>query len=188
MKGTGPGNQGMVAYAAFLRGINVGGRKPMKMEELRKAFASLGFEVVRTVLASGNVLFESPETDRYLLEQRIDEGLKNTFGYKMGVILRTLPEIRDLVDSDPFEGITVTLQTRLYVTFLTDGSKGGLKLPYESPEGDLRILGVSAGVVCSAVTLSAKRGTTDLMRILEKEFGSAVTTRNWNTIIKILNM
>ncbi|MGH8103125.1 MAG: DUF1697 domain-containing protein, partial [bacterium] len=46
-------------YVAFLRGINVGGHKPVRMEDLRKALGSLGFKNVRTILASGNVIFHT---------------------------------------------------------------------------------------------------------------------------------
>ncbi|HYQ86023.1 MAG TPA: DUF1697 domain-containing protein, partial [Bacteroidota bacterium] len=51
----------MIQYAAFLRGINVGGHKPVRMSDLEKAFGQLGFRNVKTVLASGNVLFEAPQ-------------------------------------------------------------------------------------------------------------------------------
>ena len=56
-----PEEDSLIKYAAFLRGINVGGHTIIKMGELRKVFESLGFWNVKTVLASGNVLFEAPE-------------------------------------------------------------------------------------------------------------------------------
>ncbi|MBI1730339.1 DUF1697 domain-containing protein [Candidatus Acetothermia bacterium] len=57
----------MTRYAAFLRGINVGGKKIIKMAELREAVESLGFRNVRTILASGNLLFDAPETNPSIL-------------------------------------------------------------------------------------------------------------------------
>jgi uncharacterized protein (DUF1697 family) len=53
----------MVRYAAFLRGINVGGHRKIKMETLRQQFESLELQNVKTLLNSGNVLFETPEAD-----------------------------------------------------------------------------------------------------------------------------
>jgi len=59
----------MSTYVAFLRGINVGGHRRIKMAELRQAFESSGFQKVKTLLATGNVVFESPKTDAQSLTQ-----------------------------------------------------------------------------------------------------------------------
>jgi len=173
-------------YVAFLRRINVGGHKPVKMEELKKAFESMGFANVKTLLASGNVLFETPGTGTDNLIKRIEEILKKVHGHEIGVILRTIEEIQNLANADPFKNIKVTPQTRFYVTFLSEKPKSTLKIPYESNEKDIKIVHVSASEVCSFLTLSPNRGTSDLMSILEKEFGRKITTRNWNTVTKIL--
>jgi uncharacterized protein (DUF1697 family) len=69
----------MTQYAAFLRGINVGGRKPVKMEDLRKAFAALGFQNVKTMLASGNVLFDTVVPRADALVKSIEEILRGGF-------------------------------------------------------------------------------------------------------------
>jgi uncharacterized protein (DUF1697 family) len=74
----------------------------------------------------------------------------------------------------------------LYVTFLTEKHQSSLKIPYESPDKNLKIIRATASEVCSVVTLSPNTGTVDLMSFLEKEFGRKITTRNWNTIGKIL--
>jgi len=177
----------LTKYVAFLRGINVGGHKPVKMEELKKAFESIGFQKVKTLLASGNVLFETSETDTDNLIKRIEEKLEKEFGHEIGVLLRTIEEIQNLADADPFKNIKVTQQTRFYVTFLSEKPESALTIPYESIEKDIKIVHVSASEVCSFITLSPNRGTSDLMSVLEKEFGRKVTTRNWNTVTKILN-
>jgi hypothetical protein len=69
---------------------------------------------------------------------------------------------------------------------LSEKPKSSIRIPYESPEKDFKILSVHDGAVLSVVTLTPKRGTTEAMSILEKEFGKSITTRNWNTIAKIL--
>ena len=65
----------MTRYVAFLRAINVGGRR-VKMHHLRELFESLGFSNVETFIASGNVIFDSPAEDTRKLEQRIEDHLR----------------------------------------------------------------------------------------------------------------
>ena len=156
------------------------------MAELRQAFESWGFQNVKTLLATGNVLFDSPKADTQSLTQSIEEKLKETFGYEIDVILRTIEQIQELVGSNPFKGIEVTADTRLYVTFLSDKANGGLEIPYESPEKNYKILSVADGAVYSVLTLTADTRSIDAMGILEKEFGKKITTRNWNTLTKIV--
>ena len=156
------------------------------MEKLRDTFGSWGFEDVRTLLATGNVLFEAPQMDPDVLVGRIEEKLEAAFGNKVSVLLRTIEEIQLLADLNPFKDIKVTPQTRLYVTFLGEKPRCGTEAPGKSPEKDFSIVHVSATEVCSVLVLSPNQKTTDLMGNLEKEFGPKVTTRSWNTVTKIL--
>jgi len=174
------------SYVAFLRGINVGGNKPIRMTDLQKAFESLRFTNVKTVLASGNVLFDAPPAKPAALTAPIEKELKQAFGTEIPVLVRTLKDLQRLVAANPFQGVAVTPQTRLYVTFLCEKPKGTLKIPYTSPDKTFRILRVTTSEVCSVVTLSPEHGTLDLMGFLEKQFGKRITTRNWNTLIRLL--
>jgi uncharacterized protein (DUF1697 family) len=176
----------MVKYVAFLRGINVGGHKAVKMEELKKAFAALGFDDVKTLLASGNVLFAAPPASEGALAKKIEKKLETAFGHEIGVLVRKVEGLQRLAEANPFAGVKVTPQTRLYVTFLTEKPKSGLKIPPESPDKNFKILRATESEVCSVLTLSPNSRTVDLMSMIEKEFGRKVTTRNWNTINKIL--
>lgn len=155
---------------------------------MRQAFASWGFQNVKTVLATGNVVFESPLTDADSLARTIEDSIKGDFGLNVSIILRQLVEIQELVEAAPFDGVAVTPQTRLYVTFLKDQPDSRLEIPYQSPEGEFRILRVSGREVFSVLTLTPDRGTTKAMDILEKGFGQNITTRNWNTVQKIGRM
>ena len=175
----------MVEYVALLRGINVGGNKKVNMADLRRACASWGFQNVRTVLNTGNIIFESPMTDPGGLASTIEDKIETDFSLKVSILLRSLQEIQMLVDAAPFAGVDVTPQTRLYVTFLPGKPNSQLEIPYESPEKDFRILQVSDSEVCSVLIVTPNGGTTKAMDLLEKEFGKKVTTRNWNTVIKI---
>src|SRR6266496_3599580 len=176
----------MTKFVAFLRGINVGGNKLIKMEDLKKCFASAGFKNVKTILASGNVLFESANADENALAKKIADKLKAELGHDVGIQIRSIDEIQKLADRAPFKKIKVTPETRLYITFLPEKPKSKLKIPYASPEKDFRILEVTNREVCTAITISPGRATTEMMGILEKEFGKNITTRNWNTVGKIL--
>jgi uncharacterized protein (DUF1697 family) len=173
-------------YVAFLRGINLGGHKQINMGELKGMFESMGFQNVRTLINSGNVVFEALEQARSNLVKKIEQELKKSFGHEVAVILRTIREIQELVDSDPFKKVKVTPETRLYVTFLAEKPNSNMKIPYESPEKDFKIISVQGDAVFSVVTLNPKRGTTEAMGHLEKGFGKKITTRNWNTVVKIL--
>src|SRR5262249_27325653 len=129
---------------------------------------------------------QAREVSQRTLVKRIEEELTKAFGHQIPVILRTVREIQEMVDSNPFEKVKVTPDIRLYVTFLSEIPTSTIKTTYASPEKNLKILGIKDGAVFHVVTLDAKRGTTDAMAALEKEFGKRVTTRNWNTVIRML--
>ena len=178
----------MTTYAAFLRGINVGGHRAMSMKPLARAFESLGFKEVRTLLASGNVLFSAPPASRRVsLVRKIEEKLEETFGSEISVILRSVEELQTLVDLDPFQRIRVTPRTRLFVTFLPEKPRTRLKIPYLSPDKSFRILRLTDGEVCSVLTLGPQWSRNlRQMDILEKEFGKKITTRSWSTVLRLL--
>ncbi len=174
-------------YVAFLRGINVGGHVLIKMIDLKKAFEKMGFENVRTLLASGNVVFESEQTDKKALTTEIESLLKKAFEKDISVILRSLDDLKKLQSSEPFKGIKVTPSIRLYVTFLSEKARlHTITIPYTTLQKEFRILHATHMEVFSVLDLSIGKGTPDAMNILEKEFGSNVTTRNWNTILKVV--
>jgi uncharacterized protein (DUF1697 family) len=175
------------SYAAFLRGINVGGKKQIKMEELRNAFQSWSFENVATILASGNIIFDAQLTDPDKVREIITKGIKNKFGFEAGAYIRSIADLKDLASKDPFAGISESEKTIRYITFLDQKQPPKLTIPYHSPGNELRILQMAGREIFSVVTLTPKYGSTDMMTFLEKTFGSDLTTRNWNTVIKILD-
>jgi len=79
-------------YIAFLRGINVGGNTLITMADLKKSFEKMGLKNVRTVLASGNVVFESEQKDTTVIIREIESGLKLEFNRDINVILRSLED------------------------------------------------------------------------------------------------
>lgn len=174
-------------YIALLRGINVGGNSLIKMSDLKSAFELLGYKNVRTVLASGNVIFETAEKNSYLLTEEIEKTLSKSFHRDIRVFIRSNDEIEKLISADPFKQIHMNSKIRLYITFTSDNQQSKLPIPYQSPEKDFTVLRVINREICSVLEVSAKRGSGDLMKIIEKEFGKNITTRNWNTLLKIAN-
>lgn len=172
----------MKKYVAFLRGINVGGHQ-VKMAELKKELELLGYKNVKTLIASGNVYFESKETDEQKLTKKLEQQLEKKWGFAIPVVLRTIEQLENLVKLDPFKNISVDKNTRLYITFLKEKSGSKMKT-YEFPGKQFNILNVTSGEIFSVLQLDGNGRTVDLMNIIEKEFGKAVTTRNWNTIAK----
>jgi len=173
------------SYVAFLRGINVGGSKKIRMAGLKQAFEALGFRNVHTLLASGNVLFEARQRDARKLTKTIERKLQQAFGMEIWVVLRTRRALLRLLAADPFRNIKVTPLTRLFVTFLPGKSRTTLKIPYQSPDKSFRILCILGGDVCSVLTLGPQWARNlRQMDILEKEFGKKITTRTWNTVRK----
>ena len=120
-----------------------------------------------------------PERLKRKLIKRL-EGL----GFQVSTMLRSQPEVHRILDRNPFKGIDVTKQTRLYVTLLAEKTNSSMKLPYASADGSFRILSRDEREVYSVLTVSEGGRTVDLMAVLEKEYGKGATTRNWNTIQK----
>lgn len=154
----------MTVKIAFLRGINVGGHHKVPMATLRQVFLDMGFGSVSTLLNSGNVRFESTETDLPALEQRLEARLKDVFGFTIPVLIRTAESLRALVDASPFAHLLSEAKDpdiRLYITFTRSGD-----------------------AIPSVVDLRDSR-TVKTMEDLERRLGKDITTRNWNTIRKL---
>ena len=115
----------MTRYAAFLRGVNLG-KRTVKSAELKHAFEQLGFTDVKTLLASGNVLFDARPAKS--LQQKIELGLEAAFGFRIGVVLRSRDELEAMVASDPFDGLTESIASKLHVMLFAEPLPAGLKL------------------------------------------------------------
>jgi uncharacterized protein (DUF1697 family) len=171
----------MSTHVALLRGINVGGNKKVPMADLKKAFEKAGFTNVRTILNTGNVVFDSKQKS---VDTPVSALLKQAFSFNIPLIVLPYKAIEDLIAADPFKGVKSTKNTRLYITFSPGKPAGKLSLPYKAADGSFEILKVKDRAICSVLDLS-KAGTLDLMGFLEKEYGKEITTRNWNTVMKI---
>jgi uncharacterized protein (DUF1697 family) len=168
----------MPRYAAFLRGV-----MPMncKMPELKKAFETAGFSDVRTLLSSGNVVFTAPSASEEALQRKAEAAMTKRLGRTFLTIIRPVDALRELLAADPYEKFRLPPEAKRIVTFLRERPKSKLVLP---PEVDgARILAVSGSHVFSAYLPTAKGPV--FMTLIEKTFGSEVTTRTWDTVSKV---
>lgn len=169
-------------YVAFLRGINLGKRK-VKMDELRRVLADLGYPGAETLIASGNVLLQA---DRAPDVDALEKGMEAHFGFPIPTIIRSLEQLQDMIASDPFNGEAHNDDQHLFVTFAA------------GPIGD-RLAGVEP-----------EPGVFEMPRIDEQEFffigyrredgrytqfgvdfeklfrDLTITNRNWNTILRMV--
>ena len=173
----------MPSYVAMLRGINVSGSKPVKMDALRASFEALGFKNVRTYVQSGNVVFEAKERTAAPLGPKIVARIKRDFGFDVPVLVLAAGELARIVEENPFlrqrgEAIDVT---KLHVTFLAGppAAAGLKKLEGVSSGRDaFRCLGTSIYLHCPD-----GYGNTKLSNnVFERALGAAATTRNWKTV------
>lgn len=174
----------MITLTGFLRGINVGGHHKVPMEELRNTLKEVGCNNVRTLLNTGNFVFETTQTNIQELEYNIEDFISKSFGFSIPVILKSKKEISDLVDDNPFMKISIHKDIRLYVSFLKHTPKLDLTIPYLSADKSYKIIGIKNKTILSVLDLSTTK-TPKGMDELEKLYGKDITTRNWNTIKKV---
>lgn len=109
----------MARFIAFLRAINVGGPRTIKMQVLREIFESLAFSQVETFIASGNVLFETTTRNTKALEKKIEKRLGDALGYPVATFLRTDAELAEIAAYKPFPK-SGTDAAELNIIFLAD--------------------------------------------------------------------
>jgi uncharacterized protein (DUF1697 family) len=176
----------MAEYFAFLRGINVSGQKLIKMTDLAKIFTDAGFNNVKTIIQSGNVVFDSAEKNVNAVEIKLEKVLAESLGYPVVVFMRTFEEIRQIVDMQPFVVFDKNSDVKKYVTFTKQQLPVSIKLPFLSPAGDVELIMTSGNTIFS-LTYPAKEGRSGFPNsFIEKEFKIQATTRNWNTVCKML--
>jgi uncharacterized protein (DUF1697 family) len=170
----------MARYSAFLRGISP---TNAKMPELRRAFENAGFKDVRTVLASGNVLFDARKQSEEALARKAEEAMRRHLGRTFRTIVRSVDALRELLEADPFANFRLPRDAKRVVTFLREAPGKEITLPIE--RDGARILAISGREVYTAYVPSP-RGPV-FMALLEKTFGTDITTRTWNTVEKCVN-
>lgn len=154
------------------------------MARVYELFADFGATDIATLLNSGNVVFTKSARDEHDLEHLIEHMMEREFGFTVPTIIRSRDEMQEVIDADSFADIEVTKDIRLYVTLLQKETASPIALPYTSEDSSYRILTATNTAIYSVLDVS-KTGTTDVMNVLEKQWGKDITTRNWNTIEKV---
>jgi uncharacterized protein (DUF1697 family) len=171
------------ACVALLRGINVGGANIIKMDALRESFESLGFSSVRTLLASGNVVFGTADPDARKLERGIEKVLSRNHRYAAKVVVRTFGEYDRMMRAMPPRwGSDKAL--RYYVIFLRHAiDRPSLLRELEVNEGIEELRYVPGALLWSARL--DKLTASKMSRVIAKPIYQDMTVRNLNTARKI---
>jgi uncharacterized protein (DUF1697 family) len=169
----------MTTYVALLRGINVGGRTRVGMDDLRQLFNALGHADVKSYLQSGNVIFKSAVEESSRLAAGIERSIARDLGLTVTVLLRTADELAQVVATNPFLGRGADPAT-LHVTFLAEMPDRDRAARVETPAGqpdELALVGREVYLHCPN-----GYGRTKLNNAyIERRLGVAATTRNWRT-------
>ncbi|MCG9880133.1 MAG: DUF1697 domain-containing protein [Bacteroidia bacterium] len=179
-------NEKFKSYAAFLRGINVGGKHKVPMVELSELMHKWGFVDVKTILNSGNILFTIAPKPLSQIEDNLEKLLTAHFGFSIPVFVIDLLEIEKIVAQNPFAFVSVTKDIRLYVTFVKEKPSVDIHLPIVCNDNSFQIFLIHENMVFSFLDVSLIK-TTDAMKELEKLFGKNISTRNWNTLQKMIH-
>ncbi len=173
-------------YAAFPRGINVGGHNKIKMDSLRETFAALGFENVKTYINSGNVIFETSETDDNKLAAEIEKAIEAEFSLTIKVMVRTMAEIEDIIKNNPFAG-QFENDKDLHVLFtdeeLTE-EKRGLLLSNNNENEQFTVRNREIFCLLRISVLDSLLGKD----YIGKKLKVSATARNWRTVNKIAGL
>ena len=167
----------MPRYVAFLRGVTPGNAK---MTELKRCFETAGFTDVRTVLASGNVVFNARSSTETTLERKIEAAMETVLERTFYTIVRPVEFLHKLLESDPYTAFEIPSNAKRVITFLRRPCPGNLTFPIEF-EG-ASILGVGDREAFTFYVPSPLGPV--FMTLIERTFGKDVTTRTWETIKK----
>ncbi|MFY2788385.1 DUF1697 domain-containing protein [Rhodococcus sp. MALMAid1271] len=173
----------MSEWVVLLRGINVGGIN-IKMADLRAALQDAGFGHVRTILATGNVVLESPLTSD-ALKPAVETVLAEAFGYQAWVIVSDVPSLRQVVDAYPFDA-----EREGWHPYVVFGSNDEhlTELSALAAELDPELERVAEGD--NVIYWEVRKGSTTDSRFgkatAKAKYKATTTTRNLRTLAKVL--
>lgn len=177
----------MKTYIALLRGINVSGQKKIKMADLRGYLEELNFENIRTYVQSGNVVFQSKESNQVTLAGQIEKKIAEKYGFDVVVMVKTRQELVHVLENNPFIRDRQEDTSRVYVTFLSDyPEKGHLQrlgtFNYSPEEFILENRDI---YFFSPLGYGKAKMNNNFF---EQKLKVAATTRNWKTVNQLVAM
>ncbi len=171
---------------ALLRGINVGGKNMLPMQELSALFVEAGCEDVRTYIQSGNVVFRTGSAVGEEISSTISASILSRFGYRVPVITRTARAFLEIVQANPFLEAGAEAD-KLHVMFLAElpesASVESLN-PQRSPGDEFAVLGREIYLHCPNGVARSKLTNS----YFDSRLSTISTTRNWRTVRKLLEL
>jgi uncharacterized protein (DUF1697 family) len=172
-------------YIAFLRGINVGGHNKIKMEDLTNLFISLGYKNVKTIIQSGNVIFEASDKSVKSITLKIENKLYEYMKSEIRVFVRTYIELLNIIQQNPFGKIKADNKIKTYVFFLYEEPEGKSKLPLNSPNKEVSVFQkINLNLFMYVKKMPGKSSSPN--EFIEKTFGVPATARYWNVVCGIV--
>ena len=177
----------MAVLISMLRGVNLGSHNRVKMDALRALYESLNLEDPRTYVQSGNVIFRTGEKNLAALANKIQDAIEREFKFRPEVVLRTASELRQTVAANPFAGRGDIEPGKLVVTFLVaqprPEASDKLANLKKYPE-ELHLKGRDLYTYFPNGLGRSKLPWSSLGELL----GTNGTARNWNSVVKMLEM
>lgn len=174
----------MPAFVALLRAVNLGPHNKVGMADLKALAESLGLSEARTLLQSGNLLFQSKTKSGAALEKQLEGALAKELGLKTPVIVRSATEWRAAIDANPFTKEAKSDPSHLVVMALKSKiEKAALAALTAAIVGRERVK--TAGQELYAVYPDGIGESKLTAALIEKKLGVSGTARNWNTVQKI---
>ncbi len=175
-------NAKVPCWIALIRAIGPGTHKSMSMAQLANACSDAGLQNVRTVLATGNVLFSSARLESELLEVLTAVIAKH--GLHNEVILRQPRQLQAVLEADPFPEASAERPSQMLVLFLPRAPSNAEVASIESHRGPERLVVKGSDVFIDYLDGVGRSKLTSAK--LERLLGQAGTARNWNTIRKLV--
>jgi uncharacterized protein (DUF1697 family) len=171
---------------ALLRAVNVSGQNKVAMADLRAHLSSAGYEDVITYVQSGNVVFKAPATSEPKLVADLERQIRLGFGLTVTVLVRTADQLRTIRAANPFVKRGADAGS-LYVTVLAAKPTAAQvkELARKTAGPDEAIVGGRE----IYLHCPGGYGRTKLNNsFFERQLGTKATTRNWNTVTKLLEL
>ena len=174
-------------YIALLRGINVSGQKKILMAEFREMLSTNGFENVRTYIQSGNVVFESDQSDANELGIKMEGLIVKHYGFEVPTLILTPQAMEQAVAENPFIQNKDINDEETYFTFLKESplpENISIFNEVSYPGETFELVGKVVYYHCAIGYGKAKLTN----KMMEKKLGTRATTRNYKTTMKLINM
>lgn len=171
-------------HAAFIRNVMIG-REGLDREVLLDIVRRAGATAPRSYISTGNVTFNAAPSDVAQVMTRIEAGIAAVIEREERVFVRSIRELESMVSSDPFTNLAFEAHDR-YVSFTNKLIDPAIKVPFESGRDDIVAFGRTVREVFS-VTRLVKGRATGPGAFIEKKICQPITTRNWNTIVRVVS-